>query len=99
MSEKQDWNKYFAEQKAAQDIERSEKLSTAKAAAAHTDKEPFKARKFKQLYTRLNPDDVDKHTPWDTLIRESEYDYYVTNADKISLEEFVKQLKWLQGFG
>jgi len=99
MSEEKDWNKIFAERKAARDLARAQKLNRARAAAARTDKEPFKARKFKRLYEKLNPDDVDKLTPWDTLIEESEYDYYVTNADKMSLEEFVKHLKWLQGFG
>jgi hypothetical protein len=99
MSEAKDWNKIFAEQLAARNLERAQRLAEAKTAAKGTDKEPFSARKFKKLYEKLNPDDVDKFTPWDTLIEESEYDYYVTNADKLSLEEFVKHLKWLQGFG
>ena len=99
MSEKKDWNAYFAELKAERDLERSQTLSKAKAAAEHTDKEPFNARRFKKLYKRLNSDDVDKFTPWDTLLEESEYDYYVVQTDKKSLEEYVKHLRWLQGFG
>ena len=74
-------------------------MSNAKAAAAHTDKEPFDARRFKKLYKRLNPSDVDEFTPWETLLEESEYDYYVAQTDKQNLEEYVKHLKWLQGFG
>ncbi len=99
MSEKTDWNAYFAEQKAAQDLERSQALSKAKAAAEQTDKEPFNARRFKKLYKKLNPDDVDKLTPWKTLLEESERDYYVTQKDIITLEDYVKHLVWLQGFG
>ena len=99
MTKEKDWNAFFAEQKAARDLERAQRLSEAKAAAAHTDKEPFNARRFKKLYKRLNPDDVDRFTPWETLLEESEYDYYVTQKDKNNLEEYVKYLRWLQGFG
>jgi hypothetical protein len=99
MSDKKDWNTYFAKLKAERDLERSHKLSNAKAAAAHTDKEPWSARRFTKLYKRLNPSDVDKLTPWKTLIEESEYDYYVAQTDITNLEEYVKHLKWLQGFG
>ncbi len=99
MSEGKNWNEIFAERKALQDSERSQTLSKAKAAAAQTDKEPFKARRFKKLYARLNPDDVNKFTPWKTLLAEAEYDYYVTQKDKMNLEEFVQHLKWLQGWG
>ncbi len=99
MTEKTDWNAFFHEQKAAQDLERSQALSKAKAAAAHTDKEPFDARRFKKLYKRLNPSDVDIFTPWKTLVKESEYDYYVKQKDKKTLEEYIKYLVWLQGFG
>lgn len=98
MSEKEDWNKIFAERKAAQDLERAEKLRKAKSAARFTRKERFKVRKFKNLYMRLNPDDVDELTPWETLIKESEYDYYVNQKDFKNLEEYVKHLIWLDGF-
>ena len=99
MSEKKDWNAIFAERKNARDFERSQALSKAKADAEHTDKEPFDAKRFKKLYKRLNPDDVDMFTPWKTMIKESEYDYYVAQKDKKTLEEYVKYLVWLQGFG
>ena len=99
MSEGKDWNAIFAEEMAARDLERTQELSNAKEAAANTGKEPFNARRFKKLYKRLNSDDVDKYTPWETLLKESEYDYYVVQKDKMNLEEYVKYLKWLQGWG
>lgn len=99
MTEKKDWNAIFAERKAVRDLERSQTLSKAKAAAAGTKKEPFDADRFRKVYIRLNSDDVDEFTPWETLIKEAEYDYYVTQADKMGLEEFVTHLKWLQGWG
>ncbi|MBW2733935.1 MAG: hypothetical protein JRH20_16225 [Deltaproteobacteria bacterium] len=99
MSQEKDWNEIFAQRKKERDLERSQTLSEAKAAAARTEKEPFNARRFKKLYARLNSDDVNELTPWETLLREAEYDYYVTETDKMSLEEFVKHLKWLEGWG
>ena len=33
------------------------------------------------------------------MIKESEYDYYVKQKDKKTLEEYIKYLVWLQGFG
>jgi len=99
MANEKDWNKIFAERKAARDVERSQILSNAKAKAAGTNKEPFSVGKFKKLYIQLNPDDVDKHSPWNTLLQEAEYDYYVTQSDKTTLEDFVKHMKWLQGWG
>jgi len=98
MSDTKDWNKIFAERMAERDLERSEKLSKAKAAARFTLKERFKEGKFKKLYARLCPDDVDDFTPWETLIRESEYDYYVVQKDIKSLEEYVKHLLWQDGY-
>jgi hypothetical protein len=98
MSEKKDWNVWFAEQKVARDRERAEKLREAKAAAAGTNKEPFNARKFRKIYTKLDTYGVDKNTPWETLLKESEYDYYVNHADILSLEELVKHLLWQDGF-
>jgi hypothetical protein len=99
MSANTDWNAIFAERKAERDLDRSKKLSKAKDAAAQTDKEPFDTDRFKEVYTRLNSDDVDEFTPWETLVKEAEYDYYVTQADKMKLEDFVTHLKWLQGWG
>lgn len=99
MSEEHDCNEIFAERMAARDLERAEKLRKAKSAAWFTGKERFKVRKFKKLYLRLNPDDVDELTPWDTLIRESEYDYYVVQKDITKLREYVKHLVWHDGFG
>ena len=99
MSEEQDWNKVFAERKAARDLERAGRLRKAKLASWFTGKERFKVRKFKKLYMRLNPDDVHEHTPWATLIEESEYDYYVVQRDIKRLKQYVKHLVWHDGYG
>lgn len=99
MSEKKDWNAEFAKQKAAHDRERDEKLRKSKAAAADTEKEPFGPKRFRKLYEELNPASFDEYTPWETLIKESEYDYYVVTPDLMSLTELVKHLKWLEGYG
>jgi hypothetical protein len=99
MSDEKDWNKILAERLAAQDLERAEELRKAKSAAWFTGKERFKVRKFKKLYERLNPEEVDELTPWETLIKESEYDYYIVKKDIKKLEEYVKHLMWLDGFG
>lgn len=98
MPEKKDWNAEFAERKAVRDRERTEKLSKAKAAAAATTKEPFDATKLKEIYTRLDTYGVDEHTPWETLIKESEYEYYVNKPGILTLEELVKHLLWQDGF-
>ena len=98
MSKEKDWNAWLAEQIAERDRERAEKLSKAKAAAAGTAKEPFEATKFKEIYTRLDTYGVDEHTPWETLFKESEYEYYVNKPDILSLEELVKHLLWQDGF-
>jgi hypothetical protein len=98
MSEEKDWNAWFAEQKAAQERERAEKLRKAKAAAAGTKKESFNAKKFREIYTRLDTYGVDEYTPWETLFEESEYEYYVNKPDILSLEELVKHLLWQDGF-
>ena len=98
MSEEKDGNKIFAEQMAARSIERAEKLRKAKSAAWFTRKERFNVRKFKRLYMRLNPEEVDELTPWETLIKESEYDYYVIQKDIKKLKEYVEHLVWLDGF-
>ena len=98
MPEGKDWNAIFAEEMAERELKRSQELSRAKA-EAHKDKERFTAWKFRKLYTLLNSEDVDEYTPWETLIKESEYDYYVVQPDTMNLEEYVKYLKWLQGWG
>jgi hypothetical protein len=99
MSDEKDWNEILAERLAAQDRERADKLRKAKFAAWFTTKERFKVRKFKRLYKRLNPEEVDDLTPWETLIKESEYDYYVVKKDIKRLEKYVRHLLWLDGFG
>ncbi|MFH1811747.1 MAG: hypothetical protein ABIJ09_23610 [Pseudomonadota bacterium] len=99
MAEKKDWNLIFAARKAEHDRQRGERLSKARAAALGTGKEPFSAHRFRQLYAQLNPDDVDEHTPWETVVQEAEYSYYVTNPDVTTLKELVAHNKWLQGWG
>lgn len=99
MSTKKDWNAIFAERMAVRNNERSQTLIKAKSAASKIEKEPFNARKFKKIYTRINPDDVDELTVWDTLLKEAEYDYYVLYKDKMNMEALAKHMKWLQGWG
>ena len=100
MSEdKPDWNARFAEDYAAHREARAKRLAEAKAAAAGTGKEPFERVRFRELYARLRPDDVTKYTPWETLLKESEYDYYVEFPDQKTLEEFIRHQDWLDGFG
>lgn len=98
MSGGEDWNAVFARRKAARDAERAQSLALARAAAP-PEKEPFDPRTFRRLYARLNPDDVDRNTPWETLIRESEYDYYVARPELMTLKALVEHLKWAQGWG
>ena len=99
MKKKKDWNAFFAEQKKAQDEAKANTLAEAKKAAKGTGKEPFDRRRFKKLYTKLNPDDVVTHAVWKSLLVESEYDYYVRCPDKNTLEEFIKYQDWVDGFG
>jgi hypothetical protein len=42
---------------------------------------------------------VSEHTAWESLLNEAEYDYYVSFPDKMTLEEFIKHQKWLDGWG
>jgi hypothetical protein len=81
---------------ARRDAGKAAALAEAKAAAAGTDKEPFDADMFREIYQRLNP--YDKYIPWDTLLKEAEHDYYVKAKDKKTLEDFVKYMNWLDGF-
>jgi hypothetical protein len=99
MKEEKNWNAVFAQRMEEHKQLRQQKLNQARTAAKNTGKEPFCQQKFKELYIRLNADSVDKFTPWDTLIKESEYDYYVTNPDLMTLEALVKHLQWLEGWG
>jgi len=99
LPEEKDWNEIFAERKAAQDLERAAKLRKAKFAVWFTTKERFKVGKFKKLYKRLNPEEVDELSPWETLIKESEYDYYVVQKDIRRLRDYVKHLVMLDGYG
>ncbi len=98
-SEEKDWNAIFAERKAEHDATRAKELAEAKTAAEGTDKEPFNREQFQTLYSSLNPDDVSQHTVWESLLNEAEYDYYVSFPDKMTLEEFIKHQKWLDGWG
>lgn len=98
MSEKKDWNKHFHERKAAHDRERAKKLRLANAAAAGTAKEPFDKKKLKEIYTRLDTYGVDEHTPWDTVFKEAEYEYYVNKPEILTLKELVEHLLWQDGF-
>lgn len=97
MTEK-DWNAWFREQMAIRNEERAKKLEEGKAAAKNTAKEPFDEVRFKELYKKLCPDDVNQDTPWDTLIKEAEYDYYVSNKDKMTMKELILYMDWLDGF-
>jgi hypothetical protein len=83
---------------AAQNRERAEKLSEAKAAAANTKKEPFNAEKVKVLFIRLDTYGVDENTCWDSLLQEAEYEYYVRHPDILSLEQYVEHSLWQDGF-
>ena len=97
MAEK-DWNLYFAEQMAIRNKERAKKLEEGKTAAKNTKKEPFDEVRFKALYKEIYPDDVDKHTPWDTLIKEAEYDYYVSNKDKMTMKDLILHIQLQDGY-
>ncbi len=100
MSEEEiDWNDVFAERKAERDATRAKELAEAKTAAEGTDKEPFNREQFQTLYSSLNPDDVSQDTVWKNFLKEAEYDYYVSFPDKMTLEEFIKHQKWLDGWG
>ena len=98
MSEEKDWNAIFAERLALQQLERAENLKKAKEAAKNTGKEPFNRDKFISLYIKYNKDDINELTPWETILKESEYDYYVTTKNKMTLEEYIKYQLWLDGF-
>jgi hypothetical protein len=91
----QDLKDRIAEKNASQAVE----LAAAKKAAEGTGKEVFDPDRFRAVYKKLNAMDVGPYTPWDTLIRESEYDYYVSYKDKMTLEELVEHIKYIQGFG
>jgi hypothetical protein len=100
MSEQEkDWNDIFAERKSVSDASRAKGLAEAKAAAEGTDKEIFDREQFQVLYSSLNPDDVHQHTVWENFLSEAEYDYYVRFPDQLTLEEFIKHQKWLDGWG
>jgi hypothetical protein len=100
MSEdKKDWNAIFAEEYAAHKGTRAQELAEAKQAAADSGKEPFDHARFRELYEKLRADDVTQYTPWDTLLEESERDYYVGFPDQKTLEEFIRHQDWLDGFG
>ncbi len=96
--EKKDWNAMFAEEYSEQQQARAKRLAEAKATAEGTKKEPFNERLFRSLYKKLRPDDVDKYTVWKTVLKESEYEYYVTYPDQMTLEEYIRHQDWLDGW-
>lgn len=93
-----DWNAYLAERLAMQRAERAEKLAAAREAAP-ADKEPFDVAAYRALYERRNSIDIDRSTPWETLLAEAEYDYYVTYSHHMTLDAFLQHQIWLQGWG
>lgn len=99
MTAQRDWNAIFAERKAARDRERARRLAAARDSAARTGKEPFDGERFRELYVRLRPDDVEAHAVWETLVREAEYDYYVQHPEIMTLEALIEHMKWLEGWG
>lgn len=99
MTDQKDWNAIFTQRMSKRNQQRSEKLNQAKAAAKKTSKESFNEKKFKKLYIKLNPYDVDEHTPWDTLLKESEYEYYVSHTEITNMKTYIEHLKWEQGWG
>lgn len=96
--EKTDWNAEFKERMAEHLKAKAERLAKAKEAAKGTGKEPYSRRRFKQLYIKLRPHDVDKYTPWETLLEESEYEYYVMYPDHKTLEQYIKYQDWVDGY-
>ena len=96
--EKKDWNAWFAQQKAERDGERVRKLAEAREAAERRGKEPFDRRRFRELHAALNPDEALPDSVWETLLTESEYDYYVGYPDQLTLEEFIRHQRYLDGF-
>lgn len=98
-AETTDWNALFAHRYAAQKVRRAQALAAAKANARDTDKEGFDRDRFRALYSRVNADAVDQYTPWETLLAEAEYDYYVGSHGKTTLEAYVLHQRWLDGWG
>ena len=92
-------NAIFAQRKAELNARRAKKLTTAKLAAHQSDKEPFSETRFIEIYTQLNPEHVDKYTPWETIIAESEYNYYVTFSQKMTMIDFAIHMRYLGGCG
>ena len=78
---------------------RSTSVAAAKAAASTRGKEPFEPARFREIYARVNADRIDKYTPWDTIVTESEYNYYVTFEDKMTMADFVAHMRYLDGWG
>ena len=94
-----DHNERFAQLKAAHDTQRAIRLAQAKVDAQRLDKEPFDEARFRELYQQVNADEIDQYTPWDTIIRESEYEYYVTFTEKMTMLDFIKYMRYLDGWG
>jgi hypothetical protein len=98
-SDKKDWNAIFAQRKAVQDAERAAVLAVAKVAASATEKEAFDGERFREIYRQINADCIDQYTPWDTLVTESEYNYYVTFREQMTLTDFVNHMRYMDGWG
>ena len=90
-------NVLFAQRKAELNARRVQRLTAAKMAADESDKEPFAEARFREIYARLNPEHIDQYTPWDTIIAESEYSYYVTFSQKMTMVEFAIHMRYLGG--
>ena len=98
-SDKRDWNVVFASRKRTQDAQRTAELAVAREAAQATGKEPFDPARFRELYAQINADDIDAYTPWDTILKESEYLYYVTFAELMTLIDLIEHMRHLDGWG
>jgi len=90
-------NVLFAQRKAELNARRAKRLAAAKVAAHESDKEPFTEARFREIYARLNPEHICQYTPWEMIIAESEYNYYVTFSQKMTMVEFAIHMRYLGG--
>ena len=92
-------NAIFAQRKADVDARKARKLAAAKIAAQASDKEPFSVTRFQEIYARLNPETMNSSKPWETIIAESEYNYYVTFSNKTTMLDFAIYMRYLGSWG